>query len=125
MAEQRMSAAEYRAKAKEPARKYRNEPVVLDGLRFDSKRESIRWHVLRLMEKSGDIKNLKRQVRYPLLVGEVKIGEYWADFDYVDCQTKELITEDVKSPATQKIPLFQWKRKHFEAQYGRRIRITG
>lgn len=102
-------------------KKYRNHPVVVDGERFDSKRESIRWHTLRLLERSGDVKDLKRQVRYPLHVEGKKIGEYRSDFDYIDNTTKELVTEDTKGFVTD---LFKWKAKHFEAQYGRKIRIT-
>lgn len=102
-------------------KKYRNVPVEVDGIRFDSKRESIRWHVLRLLEKSGDVKDLKRQVRYPLHVDGRKIGSWVADFDYVDVTTSELVSEDVKGVQT---PLFKWKRKHFEAEYKRPIRIT-
>ena len=102
-------------------RKYRNTPVVVDGVRFDSKRESIRYHVLRLLERSGDIKDLKRQVRYPLHVNGVKVGEYRGDFQYFDCLTGQLTTEDTKGFVTD---LFRWKAKHFAAEYGREIKVT-
>jgi hypothetical protein len=120
----RMSATEFRRAIAPKTRKYRNEPIVVDGVRFDSKRESVRWCALRLMERSGDIKGLRRQVRYPLVVDGTKIGEYIADFEYEDTATRALVTEDVKSDATEKIALFQWKAKHFAVQYGREIRVT-
>lgn len=106
---------------KPKANKYRNTPVVVDGIRFDSKRESIRWHVLRLLERAGDIRNLKRQVSFDLHVDAKKIGSWRADFTYMDMTTHEAVTEDVKGVAT---PLFKWKRKHFEAEYGCKIRVT-
>lgn len=102
-------------------RKYKNVPVEVDGLRFDSKRESIRFFTLRLMERAGDIKDLKRQVRFPLNVEGKKIGAYVADFTYLDTTTKEEIVEDTKGFVTD---LFKWKAKHFEAQYGKPIKVT-
>jgi len=122
---ERISARVARELLKAPKRsKYRNKHVVVDGIRFDSQREATRWHVLRLMERSGDIKALIRQPRYPLMVGTEKIGEYVADMEYLDAVSGQVITEDVKSEATERIALFQWKRKHFEAQYRRKIRVT-
>lgn len=103
------------------ARKYGNKPVTLDGIRFHSSREAQRYATLKLLVRSGDYRDLKLQPRYPLMVGSVKIGEYRGDFEYVDTATEETITEDVKGFATD---LFKWKQKHFEAQYGRKIRIT-
>lgn len=110
------------------ANKYRNTPVVVDGIRFDSKRESIRYHALRLLEKSGDIRNLRRQVRFDLHAdgpfGVKKIGSWVADFTYMDMILHDAVAEDVKSPATAKNALFRWKRKHFEAEYGVKIKVT-
>lgn len=102
-------------------RKFKNTPVIVDGVRFDSKKESIRWHVLRLLERAGDISELQRQVRYELTAHGKKIGHYVADFAYFDNTTKTMVEEDVKGMAT---PMFKWKAKHFAAQYGREIRIT-
>lgn len=102
-------------------RKYRNEPVVIDGVRFDSKRESIRWHVLRLLERAGDIKDLKRQVRHQLVAHGQPICVFVADFDYFDNATKQPVTEDVKGVETD---VFKLKAKLFAAQYGREIRVT-
>ena len=102
-------------------RKYRNEPVVIDGIRFDSKRESIRWHVLRLLERAGDIKDLKRQVRYQLTAHDKPVTVYVGDFEYFDNATKATVTEDVKGVETD---VFKLKAKLFAAQYGREIKVT-
>lgn len=95
--------------------------TVLDGIRFHSQREAHRYATLKLLVRSGDYRDLVLQPEYPLMVGTVKIGRYIADFQYVDCVTGETITEDVKGFSTD---MFKWKAKHFEAQYGRKIRVT-
>lgn len=101
--------------------KFGAKKVTLDGHRFDSQREALRYATLKLLVKSGDYRDLVLQPRYPLMVGTAKIADYVADFAYVDTTTGEEITEDVKGMQT---PVFRLKRKHFEAQYGRKIRIT-
>lgn len=101
--------------------KFGSKKVTLDGHRFDSQREALRYATLKLLVKSGDYRDLVLQPRYPLMVGTAKIGEYRGDFDYVDTTTDATITEDVKGFET---PMFRWKKRHFEAQYGRKIRIT-
>lgn len=41
-------------------------PCEVDGIRFDSTKEARRWGELRLMERAGEIRNLRRQVPIPL-----------------------------------------------------------
>lgn len=103
--------------------KYRAVPTVIDGIRFDSKAEARRWQELKLLERAGEIHGLSRQPRFrltvPLMrggndVGTHELGEYRADFWYLDRQGR-LVVEDVKGVRT---PLYRWKKKHFEAQYG-------
>ena len=40
--------------------------TTVDGIRFDSLKEARRWGELRLLEKGGEIRNLRRQVRIDL-----------------------------------------------------------
>lgn len=48
--------------------KYRAKPFVGDdGVRWDSRGEYKRWCDLQLLERSGEIRNLRRQVKIPLL----------------------------------------------------------
>lgn len=101
--------------------KYGARKTVLDGITFDSQREAQRYATLKLLARSGDYADLKLQPRYPLMVGGVKIADYVADFEYRDTVTGATITEDVKGVETA---VFKLKRKFFEAQYGRKIRIT-
>lgn len=42
-------------------------PTVVDGIRFDSKREAARWAELRLLQRAGEISDLQRQVVVPLI----------------------------------------------------------
>lgn len=98
-------------------RKYRNQPVVIDGVRFDSKKESFRWRDLQMLEKGGWISQLERQVSYVLAPGVKLAGEkrarpairYVADFRYFSRETGGFVVEDVKSPATAKESAFRLK----------------
>lgn len=115
--------------------KYRNVKTTVDGIVFDSAKEARRWQELTALEKSGAIHRLKRQHAILLLVHAKdapgfplqRIGDYIADFVYCTCAKPAAcdgslgVVEDVKSPAT-KTPLYRWKRKHVEVQYGITIR---
>ncbi len=105
----------------------------VDGLSFASKAEAKRYAELRLLEKAGEVSNLRLQPRYELLVDnanypqdgrgrQVQIGRYIADFAYVRIWNGrgKAIVEDVKG---YDLPLAKWKRKHCEAQYGIQIMV--
>ena len=47
--------------------KYRNKKCVLDGIEFDSKKEMRRYSELKLLERAGEISDLKIQVPFLLL----------------------------------------------------------
>lgn len=127
MTKTRMSAEEYInlrggfAGMEPPASKYRNKPTVVDGIRFDSKAEARRWDQLRMMEKAGEITDLKRQVSYALTVNGKLVGRYVGDFQYA-LPSGDIVTEDVKGVET---PVFRLKSKIFSAIYGRDIAIIG
>ena len=91
--------------------KYRNQPTVIDGVRFASKKEGERYRILSLLESQGRIDNLRLQPRFALMVNGVKIGHYVADFQY-DLSGKTVI-EDVKSPATR-TAVYKIKKKILE-----------
>jgi hypothetical protein len=113
--------AQYAALASERRRsKYGNRAVYIGGQRFASKREAERYAVLALMQAAGEIQALLCQVPYVLGVGCGKrytpIGKYVADFRYK--RGDEWVVEDAKGFRT---PLYRWKKRHFEAEYGLRI----
>ena len=47
--------------------KYGNKKTVVDGITFDSRKEAKRYQELKLLEKAGEIKDLRRQVVHLLL----------------------------------------------------------
>lgn len=102
--------------------KYHNRPQITSDGRFDSKREMKRWYELKLMEKAGVIKNLKRQVRYELIpkVGSQRPTYYYADFVYFDKDGNEIV-EDVKGTKTE---VYKLKKKLMLWRYGIEIRET-
>lgn len=114
------------------AHKYGAKPTVVDGIRFASQKEARRYQELKLLERAGEVRDIELQPVYELDVigGFVKdvrrtIGKYKADFRYRGrvriCGENEItlewrqIVEDVKGFKT---PLYRWKKKHVEAQYG-------
>lgn len=85
-----------------------------DGISFASKAEAARYQYLTLLVQAGEIKQLRLQTKWPIQINGIHVGSYVSDFDYLD--TKETLTvEDVKGVRT---PLYKFKRKCFEAQYG-------
>jgi hypothetical protein len=108
--------------------KYGAKPTVADGIRFASMKEAKRYQELKLLEKAGEIRELELQPAYPLLAPgrgnggayeRVHLGNYLADFRYREGKQGILRVEDVKGFKT---PLYRWKKKHVEAQYGIEIR---
>ena len=82
-------------------RKYRNTPVVIDGVRFASKAEAKRDAELCLLERADTIQDLERQPRFPLVVNGVKICTYIGDWSYM---------EFVREKAINGRPRFSMKR---------------
>lgn len=117
----RMSAAEYRAESAKPAkpRKYRNQPTMVDGIRFASKKEARRYVYLKALEREGEIVDLRLQPRYPLAVNGLHICTYVPDFDYF--AGGRIVSEDVKGVKT---PEFILKAKLFHAIYQREVQLV-
>lgn len=120
--------------------KYGNQKVVVDGIRFDSKHEAVRFQELRLLERTGAISGLRRQVKYILIPAQreastetFKKGEnkgkpkpgriieqecsYIADFTYFE--HGKLIVEDAKGFKTE---AYKIKKKLMLLNYGIRIK---
>ena len=106
--------------------KYGAMKQTVDGITFDSKKEATRYGELKLLQRASEIGGLRWQVEFPLTVlatdGElVGIGCYVADFVYTERGRVDLTIEDTKGFRT---PLYRWKRKHVEVQYGITIKET-
>lgn len=96
--------------------KYRAKKTVVDGIKFDSKREAERYCELKLLEKAKEIRNLELQPRF-LLQDKFKDrhgkthrkNEYVADFMYINKDDKKIV-EDVKGMMTD---VYKLKKKLF------------
>ena len=58
--------------------KYHSRTITLDGETFDSQKEYRRWQALRLLERAGQIKDLKRQVKYELIPPQYETVERYS-----------------------------------------------
>lgn len=113
-------------------RKYHNEPVKVNGIHFDSKKEANRFMVLMSMQSRGLIRGLKLQAQYTLQesyitdTGErVRAIRYVADFAYERATEPDCtgtvhwlpVVEDVKSRATRTAK-YEMKKKLLRERFG-------
>lgn len=121
--------------------KYGNRKVARDGMTFDSVKEYRRFCELRLLERAGEVAELRRQVKYILIPtqrafcneiytkgkkkGCFKPGKlleqecnYIADFVYTDKDGRQVV-EDTKGVRTKEYVI---KRKLMLYIHGIRIR---
>ena len=104
--------------------KYRNKPVTIDGIRFASEKEGIRYCELKLLHQAGEIHKLVTHPRYTLLEPFECKGvkyrgiKYIADFEYYE--NGQRICEDVKGKRTA---VFNLKEKLFVNRYGDEIEL--
>lgn len=96
--------------------KYRNIPITVDGIKFDSKAEYKRFVELELLQKAGKISNLQMQKDFELQPsfqdnqGEKRRSiKYIADFVYKE--NGAIIVEDLKSKITAKDSTYKIKKK--------------
>lgn len=99
--------------------KYGAIPKEVDNIKFPSTAEANRYEDLKLLVSGGVIKNLELQPRYPLVVNDLKVGEYRADFSYFDNEIGKWVVEDVKGVKT---PVYKLKKKLVSALYGIEIK---
>ncbi len=104
--------------------KFKNKKTIIDGITFDSKKESQRYSTLKALQDSGKIKDLQMQVKYRIVIDSYKICTYIADFSYKDLTTflQPTIVEDVKSEYTKKMPIYRLKKKLMLAVFGIEIK---
>ena len=95
--------------------KYGAKKTVVDGIKFDSKRESERYKELKLLSSAGEIADLSLQERFDFVINGVKLGFYKADFSYWDVSNHRSVVEDVKGFKT---PVYNLKKKLMKAIHG-------
>jgi hypothetical protein len=108
-------------------RKYRNEPVEEDGIRFDSKKERDRYRELMVRARAGEITTPNRQMRFAIVVAGLHICDYVADFAYHERDALTgarglYVVEDVKSEITRKQPVYRLKHRLMQAVHRIEIR---
>ena len=116
--------------------KYHAHRVKVGDEVFHSKKELRRWEELCLLEKAGQIKNLRREVKYILIPSQREIiwkngkprqgkviereCSYIADFVYEE--NGQTVVEDVKGGYATKTPVYLVKRKLMLYVHGIRVR---
>lgn len=87
----------------------------VDGIKFDSKKEARRYKELLILQLAGNIKDLKLQQSFSLLVNQIEVCRYVADFVYFDNEKGKQVVEDVKGFKTR---MYILKKKLMKAVYG-------
>ena len=104
--------------------KYNAKKTEFMGFKFDSKWEAERYGQLSSMALGGVVKDLKRQVKYDIIVNDQKICRYIADFVYIlvhENGSEEKIVEDAKGVQTSD---FKLKKKLMKAVFDIEIKIS-
>ena len=93
--------------------KYGNHRINTSDGWFDSKKEYARWGELQLLQKAGEISNLKRQVPYELIPkdGRLRAIKYIADFVYT--QEGREVVEDSKGGVKTRAYMLKWRLMHW------------
>ena len=111
-------------KARPRQSKYKNKTIECDGLKFDSIKEARRYRELKILERTGEIKELQTQFAF-VLAESVKFKnerrrkpavKYVADFVYI--KDGERIVEDVKSEMTKKLDVYRLKKHLMMSVHG-------
>ena len=100
------------------APKYRNVKTTVDGITFDSAKESRRYGELKLLQRGRQISGLQVQPSFPIVINGVKVCTYKADFRYTtDAPHAQgvVVVEDCKGFKT---PVYRLKRKLMLAVHG-------
>lgn len=101
--------------------KYRNKKITIDGITFDSIKESKRYNDLKMLQRANIIKELELQKVFelqPKFINNngqhIRAITYIADFFYYDNEKKMYIVEDTKGYRTE---VYKIKKKLFEYVY--------
>jgi Protein of unknown function (DUF1064) len=117
-----LTLEQYRKEIGQPSKQGRNRanvPTEVDGERFPSKKQANRYQDLKLMQKAGKIRKLRREVLFPLIVNGWPIyeGGYRADATYYETvgDLEVYRVEDSKGFATE---TYLHKKRLMKAIYG-------
>jgi hypothetical protein len=100
--------------------KYRNKPVVIDGIRFASRAEGRFYGNLKLLESAGEVSNITCHPRFPIVINDIHVCWVVLDFAYVT-RDGAFHMVDVKGKDNA---LSKLKRKLVEAAHGFKVEIA-
>lgn len=107
--------------------KYRNKRVVVDGIKFDSIKESERYSLLKIAKEKGGIKDFQMQVPFRFMIDGKLMFTYKLDFmiEFNDGSFKyeDVKPFDIKSGKYLSTDVFKLKRKIIEANYNIKIEL--
>lgn len=96
--------------------KYKNKKVTVDGIIFDSIKESRRYTELKLLKRANEIKDFIMQKKFYFVINNQKVCSYICDFEVIN-NDGSIDIEDVKSEYTRKLPIYSIKKKLMKAIY--------
>ena len=99
-----------------PRNKYNAKPTLVDGIRFDSKKEANRYRELKLLKQAGEVVMMLLQVPFRLpgnTVYRVDFQIFWAN--------GTVTFEDTKGRETEN---FKLKKRQVEELYPVQIEVT-
>lgn len=104
--------------------KYHSKRTECDGIMFDSKREATHYAFLKELEKMGEIRDLRRQVKYLLIEGKrwsngKKHRDTYYIADFVYRQNGKEVVEDVKGYQTR---VYKLKKELMKDRYNIEIK---
>ena len=79
--------------------KYNNQKTVYRDKRYDSKKEANRAFELDMLQRDGQVKKFKPQVKVSCIVNDKLVCNYFADFK-VEYPNGKVVYEDVKGVRT-------------------------
>jgi hypothetical protein len=121
--------------------KFNNRRAEYKGMKFDSQAELRRWKQLEDMQERGEIRALRRQVRFPLaaaaltddptLLDPQKVCDYVADFTYYRPDYSGIVdplgfytVEDVKGRTAPLTDIFKLKVKMMKVCHGIDVQVV-
>ena len=96
--------------------KFLNKKVVVDGIKFDSRKEADYYGILKMRKMAGEIRDFKMQVPFRMEINGDLICKYIADFVVEYANGIQVI--DTKSDFTRKNPVYRIKNKLMKAIHG-------
>jgi hypothetical protein len=121
-----LNAAEFRQMMAERERaggKFNNVSTLVDGYRFDSKKEAQYYGGLKMRKIGGAIKGFSVHPVYRLEINNVLICTYEADFEVLENDGTKTVV-DVKGEATANLYTFRIKQNLMLALLGIKILVA-